>query len=246
MKAYGGQRVLAGDHPGAHRIALADCLADHVLERLVGCPRNGARQRAAERLFWRQGCVEQHAEANLVEELRLRRLVENAEAGGDIGLERKMMQQSRTEGVNGLHLQSARRFQRTGKQFSRASPKFRGRLRDTSLADRRVELFVIERDPVAKRREHPFRHVGGGGLGEGDAKNLFRRHAIEQQADHPLNKNVRLARAGIRRDKGRRGGIGRARLCGTDGFGNRSLRLHHSSIPRPPAADHSFMRARSS
>src|SRR5207244_12171302 len=36
--------------PGAHRIALADCLADHVLERLVGCPRNGARQRAAERL----------------------------------------------------------------------------------------------------------------------------------------------------------------------------------------------------
>ena len=33
---------------------------------------------------------------------------------------------------------------------------------------------------MAERREHPFRHVGGGGLGEGDAEDFFRRHAVEQ------------------------------------------------------------------
>ena len=227
-------------------IAAQTSLAHDILEGDVGSVRHRGIERAARHALGIAGGLQEHGEIGALHHLVLVALVQHAKARRHIRLERKLLQQPRAQRVNGLHLQSARRFQRTGKQFSRASPKFRGRLRDTSLADRRVELFVIERDPVAKRREHPFRHVGGGGLGEGDAKNLFRRHAIEQQADHPLNKNVRLARAGIRRDKGRRGGIGRARLCGTDGFGNRSLRLHHSSIPRPPAADHSFMRARSS
>ena len=37
-----------------------------------------------------------------------------------------------------------------------------------------------------------------------------------------------------------------SRVRGADGWRNRTRGLHHSSSPRPPAADHSLMRARSS
>ena len=37
-----------------------------------------------------------------------------------------------------------------------------------------------------------------------------------------------------------------ARLRGANGVGDDARSLHHSSIPSPPAADHSLMRARSS
>ena len=55
-------------------------------------------------------------------------------------------------------------------------------MRNADFADRRIQRFVIERDPMAERREHPLRHVGGGGLGEGDAEDLFRRHAARATA----------------------------------------------------------------
>ena len=68
----------------------------------------------------------------------------------------------------------------------------------------------------------------------------------EQQADHALHQHMGLARAGIgRHERGRRR-IGRARLRVADGGGNGARRLHHSSSPMPPAADHSLIRARSS
>ena len=46
----------------------------------------------------------------------------------------------------------------------------------------------------------------------------------------------------------REAGIARpdARLSGANSRGNWAWRSHHSSIPRPPAADHSLIRARSS
>ena len=40
--------------------------------------------------------------------------------------------------------------------------------------------------------------------------------------------------------------IGLMRLRGADRIGNGAGGFYHSSIPRPPAADHSLMRARSS
>ena len=69
----------------------------------------------------------------------------------------------------------------------------------------------------------------------------------EQQADHALHQHMGLARAGIgghergrRRDRTRAPAVSRT-FIGIDAGG-----LHHSSIPRPPAADHSLIRARSS
>src|SRR5262249_21872285 len=59
--------------PGTHGIALADGFADHVLERLVRCPRNGGCQRTARRLFPGPRRAEQPAAGGLPPEVRLRR-----------------------------------------------------------------------------------------------------------------------------------------------------------------------------
>ena len=70
--------------------------------------------------------------------------------------------------------------------------------------------------------------------------------SVQQQPDHALHQHMGLARAGIGRDEGGRRRIGRARLRRANRVGDDARRLHHSSIPSPPAADHSLIRARSS
>ena len=90
-------------------------------------------------------------------------------------------------------------------------------MRNAGFADRGIQRGVIERHPMAERRKHPLRHVGGGGLGEGDAEDFFRRHVAEQQPDHALHQHMGLAGAGIGRNEGGRRRIGRARLRGANG-----------------------------
>ena len=148
--------------------------------------------------------------------------------------------------MDGLHLQATRRFQRAGEQLTGAHPKFWAGVRYSSIADRGIQRIVIEGDPVAEGRKHPLRHVGGGSLGEGDAENFLRRHAAEQKSDHPLHQHMRLARTGVGRDERGRRGIRCACLRGAHGLRDGTRRRYHSSIPSPPAADHSLMRARSS
>ena len=113
------------------------------------------------------------------------------------------MQQPRTEGVDGLHLESARRLQRQREQSpgARAQRRVRRDVRDS--ANGGIERCVVERGPPAQLIEHAVRHIGGGGLGEGDAENLRRIDAVEQQADHALREHVGLAGAGIGGHPGR-------------------------------------------
>ncbi len=245
----GGLDAAAVVDKGAHGIALADRLADHLLERLIRRPRNGGGQRAAERLFRRQGCVEQHAEADLAEKLRLRRLVEDAETGGDIGLERKMMQQPRAEGVDGLHLQSAWRLQCHSEQPPRERAPRRVRLNVRDSLDGCGERDMVERGPAAQLVEHAVRHIGGGGLGKGDAEDLCRVDAVEQQTDHAQRQDMRLAGSGIGRHPRRGRGIRRLDLQAPQVVGNDAVdllrRAHYSlSASSGPATDHSFTRAR--
>ena len=118
------------------RVALADRLAHHVVERLVGGGRDGGRERAAERAVRLGRRLEQHVERQLVEHLRGRGLVQHGEARRDIGLERKLVQQPRAEGVDGLHLQPARRLQRrarTAAAPARAAPRRRSRRSMSSI-----------------------------------------------------------------------------------------------------------------
>ena len=70
---------------------------------------------------------------------------------------------------------------------------------------------------VVQRREfgeHALRHLGGGGLGEGQAEDARRIGAGEQQADDAARQDEGLARAGIGRDPGRARRVGCLRLRG--------------------------------
>ena len=171
-------------------------------------------------------------------------LVEHLEAGCHVGFEWKLVQQARAESVNGLHLQSARRFQRVGEQPPRDSaPCCVGRLAGGE-PDLLVERVVIEGGPFRQCAEHAGRHVGGGGLGKGDAQDLRRVFAAQQQIDDPLHQHMCLARASIGRDEYRALGISGRDLPGLGGIRNLPGDAHGSTSLSPPEAAHSLTRAR--
>ena len=117
------------------------------------------------------------------------------------------MQDLRAEGVDGLHLQAARRFQRPRKQPSRQGAA-RGRYAARPRGDLGIKRGVVECGPAPERVEHALGHVGGGRFGEGETEDFFRRHAGEQKLDHAPRQDVGLAGAGIGGDPGGDGRIG--------------------------------------
>ena len=172
-------------------------------------------------------------------------LVEHREAGGDIGLERKLVEESGAEGMDGLHFQSTRCLEGAREQSPRQCPPRRiGRLAQL-VVDHVVERRVVIRRPYGERVEDALGHIGGGSLGEGDAEDLFRLDALEQEIDHALREHMRLARAGVGGDPGRCFGIGRRPLRPPDlrsgmlsGDLIRRLRCRRSSPPlRDPFLD---------
>ncbi len=202
--------------PGHEVIAAQARLAHHILEGDVGSIGHRHGEGAPGGAVGIARGFQQHREIGALHHFVLVAIVEHRETRGHVGLERKLLQQPGAERVDGLHLQPARRFQRAGEQFASARAQSCIDLRDAGVTDGVVQRGVVERDPVAERGEHPLRHVGGGGLGEGDAQDLFRRHVGEQQPDHALHQHMGLARAGIGRDKRRGGGIGSACLRGAN------------------------------
>ncbi len=234
-------------HPLIDHVAVADGLAHHVTKRLVGRGGHGDGERAGERAVRRGGAVEQHAERQPLEQLRLLGVVEHAEAGGDVGLERELVQEQGAEGVDGLHLETARRFERAGEQPARQRAPRRRRRAVGMLGNGVVERGVVERGPGRQAVEHLLCHIGRGRLGEGDAENFFRRDAFEQKVDHALRQHISLAGAGIGGDPGRHSGIGGFALplphLARDGVRRSHSPPQMSSIS-PPVADHSLTRAR--
>ena len=206
--AHGPVEAAGTLEPGRERVARADGVADHVLEGLVGGDDDRLRQRVAERGFRVSRCLEQDLERELVEQFLGRRLVEHGEARGDVGLERELVQQPRAEGVDGLHLEPARRLQRRSEQPPRPGAFARAGLAASGQSDAFVERGIVQHRPVGERTEDAVRHVGGGGLGEGDAEDLGRIAAAQKQVDHALRQHVRLAGAGIGRNESRIVGVG--------------------------------------
>ncbi len=168
--------------------------------------------------------------------------------GGDIGLERKQLKQPLAEGVKGLDLEAARRLDRAGEQLpgegERRRPGPAGPGFDDSLSQR----LVVEARPPGELLEDAARHIGGGGLGEGKAEDLRRLRPGEQQPQHALRQNVRLAAAGVGGNPGRGGRIGGERLMPPQQIGDFEPPPHQASpagvSPAPPASDHSLTRAR--
>ena len=185
-----------------------DRFVDRFCEGGVRRNRDGDAERAAEIAVGPGGRLQQDAHAQPVDQLGAGALLQHLEARRDIRLERKLMQQPRAERMNGLHLQPARRVERLREQPPRTRALRRVRRAAFDLGNLVVELRVGERRPACQRLEHAVRHVGGRRLGVGEAEDLLRRRAAQQQADHALRQHVRLARARVGGDPGRGGRIG--------------------------------------
>ncbi len=241
-----GLRAAGGVGPGHEMVAAQASLANDVLERNISGVRHRGLECAAEHAVGRVRGFQKYPEVGALHHVGLVALVEHRKTRRHVGLERELLQKPCTQRVNGLHLQSARRFQRPRKQFARDLAQLSVGVGDAGVADRVVECGIVECHPVTKRREYALRHVGGRRLGEGDAEDFFRRHAGEQQPDHALHQHVRLAGAGIGRDERGRGRVRGAGLLVADRAGDGAHGFHHSGSPKPPAADHSLIRARSS
>ena len=197
--------------PAYDRVAPIDRLAHHVAKRLIGGDHLRGAERAAKPAVRIRSAFEQRLERQVFQKLHLRGLVEHGEAGGDVRFEWKLMQQLRAEGVNRLHLQAPRRVERAREQPPRQRAA-RARNPRRLLANGGIERVVVERGPAPERIEHALRHIGGGGFGEGEAEDFFRRHAVEQEVDHPLRQHMGLARSGIGGDPRRNPRIGHLAL----------------------------------
>lgn len=121
---------------------------------------------------------------------------QNGETGRDPGLQRETTQQLLTEGVKGLDLQPAGRLQRPGEQFAGAGQG--GVIEGQRIAVVQPGQFtrqggVVQHGPAAQLVEQPGLHLGGGGLGVGDAQDGAGIDLIQQQPRHPVDQGGGLA-----------------------------------------------------
>ncbi len=170
-------------------------------------------ERAAERRVRRLRCRQQHLERKLVQQLRSRRS------------RRARSKRAGTFASNGNRCSSCVQkawmvctFSPPGVSSASAN-NCRARARRCAsivltpiLRMALVERFVVERRPGAQILEHFVGHIGGGGLGEGDAEDACRIDTRQQQPDHALGEHMRLAGAGIGGDPGREIRVGSERL----------------------------------
>ena len=173
--------------------------------------------------------------------------VRHGETRRHVGLEREKVQQPLAEGVDRLDLQPAGRLHRTGEETARGDQVGRRRRRRAGRDDGGAQLAILPHRPVGEIAEHAGRHLRRRRLGEGEAEDLGRRRAGEQQPDHALRQHVGLARAGVGGHPDRRGGVGCAHLALAQMVGHEQDRgdgFVHGAPSSSPASDHSRTRAR--
>ncbi len=103
-----------GFEPSRDRLALADGFLQLGAYGRIGGAGHGMPQGPAERAVRVTGGPEQDRHDGTFEHLLLSVVVEHRKAGCNIGLERKLLQQPGAEGVDRLHLETARRLERGG------------------------------------------------------------------------------------------------------------------------------------
>ena len=132
------------------------------------------------------------------------------ELRADPGFERKPPEQTRAEGVDRLDPQAPRRLDGAGEQ--RAGRAQRDRMRRAELLQRAAQAGILHHRPFAQAPEQAVLHLGGGGLGVGQAQDVLRIGAVEQQPRHPVGQHPGLAGARIGRKPGGIGRVGGADL----------------------------------
>ncbi|MNY24514.1 hypothetical protein D3C86_1582340 [compost metagenome] len=170
---------------------------------------------------------------------------QHGEARRDARLDGEAAQQLFAEGVDGLDLQPARRLQRAGEQAARLGQA--GRVEAGGIAGVQFGQFggqggVVHDRPLAQGLEQAGLHLGGGGLGVGDAEDGRGPGPAQQQTGHAADQGGGLARAGVGGDEDRQGRIGGADLGIRAHL--RSGDVHSLSPSSPPTTCHSQTRAR--
>src|SRR6202012_5997327 len=113
--------------------------------------------------------------------LRLLVVLDDAETGGDVRLERKQMQEPLAEGVDRLHLETARRLHRARKQAPRKSELLPIDAILANVLYRGAKLAVVHRRPTGEHFENALRHVRRRSLRVGPAKNEAPSAPFQQQ-----------------------------------------------------------------
>ena len=167
------------------------------------------------------------------------------------------MQHRFAEGVDGLDLQSAGRFDRLREQATRAFQVFPSGTAARDLRKLARQIGFGHACPSRQPSMHPGRHLRRTGLGVGQAQDAGGRHAVQKEAHDAKGENEGLARARIGRHpsrslriSGKTLQIGGSRQvafgCGREA-GRRSMDVHASPPPSsssPSPVDHSRTRAR--
>ena len=96
-------------------------------------------------------------------------IVDDAKTRGNVGLERKEMQNPFAEGVDRLDLQSAGRLHSAREKSAREIALRGVEPPSRSLFDGVVERVVAEQRPFGENVENSRGHIGGGGLGVSEA-----------------------------------------------------------------------------
>ena len=106
----------------------------------------------------------------------------------------KPAQERGAERVDCLDLEPARCLDRAGKERTRLTQVAIGhRAGVAQFRQRGTQRIIIQHRPFAQTLEQAVLHLGGGGLGVGQAQDVLWLHAVQQQARHTVRQHARLS-----------------------------------------------------
>ena len=134
-------------------------------------------------------------------------VLDELEVGGEGGLEGEAAEEGLAEGVDGADAHAAGKVEDGGEEGPGvgAGGGGPGNFEGLELG---VEERVVEGDPVAEAVLEAEGHLGGGGLGEGEALDAGRGGSAEHEAEHAVGEELGLAGAGGGFDEGGDLGVG--------------------------------------
>ena len=160
-------------------------LSDQSIERRFARVSRDGRQCVAQGVIFVESAI-QRLLTRVGQQRAALNIVDDAKACGNIGLERKEMQNPFAEGMDRLDLQSAGRLHGAREKPAREIALRGVESPSRSLFDGVVERVVVEQRPFGENVENARRHICRGGLGVSEAKNARRRHARQQQTHDAL------------------------------------------------------------
>ncbi len=154
--------------------------------------------------------------------------LDRLEARSDVGFRREGREQRLGKAMDGLDSQAARRLEHLGEQAPRPLASKRVvALAEASEVGR--ELAILHPHPGSKPLADAVRHLGGAGLGEGQAEDGFGRDALQQQPEHARGQDLGLAAARRRRQRSMPARVDRGGLVALE-LGERLQAAAHQAL----------------